>query len=117
MKKYLKAMSMLFVLSGSVYLPTVSAASSNAMLITIAETSPVLLERLNNIALEDKAQLNNLLKMADSNPEQLERLLNLRESNPVAFEQLTEIVGAEKTIDTGGASVMGIDDGNGIIRN
>jgi hypothetical protein len=117
MKRYLKAMSVLLVLSSSVYLPTVNAANSTAMLISIAEASPALVERLNVIALNDKALLNNLLTMADSDSAQLEQLLNLLEADPATFKQLAEIVDAT-TASSAPISTLGIiDDDGGIIRN
>ncbi len=110
-------MSVLLVLSSSVYLPTVNAANSTAMLISIAETSPALVERLNVIALNDKALLNNLLTMADSDSTQLEQLLNLLEADPTTFKQLAEIVDAEISKDTSFSTLGTIDDDGGIIRN
>jgi len=115
MNKYLKIISLSLALSSSVYLPSVNAASSTDMLITIAESSPVLLERLNVIALDDTALLNQVLKMADSKPLQLERLLNLAETDPTAFEQLVSIHNAEAIQKEVEISTNGINDG-GIIR-
>lgn len=116
MKAYLKALTLLLAVSGSVYLPKVYAANSTTMLITIAETSPALVERLNTIALSDSNLLNSLLMMAESDPEQLERLLDLYTADPVTFQQLTAIIAADATQGES-ASVLGIDDGNGIIRD
>jgi len=115
MNKYLKIISLSIALTGSVYLPSVNAASSTDMLITIAESSPVLLERLNVIALDDSVLLNQVLKMADSKPVQLERLLNLAETDPKAFEQLVSIHNAEASQEEEEITTMGINDG-GIIR-
>tara|TARA_B110000467_G_C18298114_1_gene469428 strand:+ start:1122 stop:1472 length:351 start_codon:yes stop_codon:yes gene_type:complete len=115
MNKYLKVLSLSLVLTSGIYLPSVNATSSTEMLITIAESNPVLVERLNVIALNDTKQLNQLLKMADSKPEQLERLLNLAETDPEAFEQLVIISNAEETEADGEVSTTGIGDG-GVIR-
>ena len=115
MNKYLKIISLSLVLTGTVFLPNVNAASSTEMLITIAESNPVLVERLNEIALNDAKQLHQLLKMADSKPEQLERLLNLSETDPDAFSQLETVFNAEANQEKGSVSTMGIGDG-GVIR-
>jgi hypothetical protein len=106
MKKYLKAISIILVLISSSYLPSVNAASSAEMLITIAETNPTLLERLNTVAIDNKELLNNVLKMAESKPEQVERLLNIAETDPTTFSQLVTI---------NDATTKGIEDG-GVIR-
>jgi len=116
MNKFLKVVSLLLVLSSSVYLPSVNAASSTEMLITIAETNPVLLERLNTVAIDNSELLNQLLKMANSKPEQLERLLDIAETDPEVFAQLVTINEAEKTEEEGGVSTLGINDEGGIIR-
>ncbi len=116
MKTYLKALTLLLVLSGSAYLPNVYAENSTAMLITIAETSPALMERLDTIALTDAALLNDLLIMADSDPAQLERLLDLHAADPATFQQLLGIVAAENS-DEGNASLLGTISDGGIIRN
>lgn len=117
MKKYFKALSISLVLISSSYLPSVNAANSTAMLITIAESNPVLLERLNTVALDNAELLNQLLKMADSKPEQLERLINIAETDPEVFSQLVTIDDVETALVDGGVSTLGIisDDG-GIIR-
>ncbi|PAJ74527.1 hypothetical protein CJF42_09910 [Pseudoalteromonas sp. NBT06-2] len=117
MNTYLKVLSLSIALTGSVYLPSVNAANSTEMLITIAESNPVLVEQLNDIALNDAALLNQLLKMADSKPDQLERLLNLAESDPETFERLIIIYNAEATLEEGGVLTQGIiDDDGGIIQ-
>ncbi|NQZ86651.1 MAG: hypothetical protein HRT54_03625 [Colwellia sp.] len=115
MNKYFKAFSISLVLISSNYLPTVNAASSTEMLITVAETNPVLLERLNSIALNNPELLNQLLKMANSKPDQLERLLNIAETDPEAFTQLIIISDAEKAQEEQ-VTMFGIDDEGGIIR-
>jgi len=115
MKTYLKALYLSIALTGSVYLPSVNAADSTEMLITIAETNPALVERLNDIALKNASLLNQLLKLADSKPAQLERLLNLAESDLETLKKLIMINNAEVIYDEGGVSTTGIDDG-GIIR-
>jgi len=115
MKTYLKALYLSIALTGSVYLSSVNAADSTEMLITIAETNPVLVERLNDIALKNASLLNQLLELADSKPAQLERLLNLAESDLETFERLITINNAKAILDEGGVSTQGIVDG-GIIR-
>jgi hypothetical protein len=109
MNKYLKTIPVLLALTSSVYLPSVNAANSTDMLITIAETNPVLVERLNEVALNDSTLLNQLLTMADSDPAKLERLLNLAETNPEIFEQIVTVFNTEKS------ALTGIGDG-GVIR-
>ena len=117
MNKFLKVVSLLLVLSSSVYLPSVNAASSTEMLITIAETNPLLLERLNTVALDNAELLNQLLKMAESDPAQLERLLNIAETEPQVFSQLVTISDAKETEEDGSGSTLGIiSDDDGIIR-
>jgi hypothetical protein len=116
MNKYLKIVSVLFVLTSGVYLPSVKAVSSTEMLITIAETNPVLVERLSNIALHETELLIQLLNIADSKAEQLERLISLKETDPVAFEQLIVIKNAEMAPTKGIGFSEGIGDG-GVIRN
>lgn len=107
MIKYLRILSLSLALTSIVYLPNVNAASSTEMLITIAETNPALVERLNVIALNDTKLLNQLLEIADSDSSQLERLLNLAETDPETFKKLVAISNAEEE----GVSTLGIDDG------
>jgi len=117
MNKFLKVVSFLLVLSSSVYLPSANAASSTEMLITIAETNPALLERLNTLALDNAELLNQLLKMAESDAAQLERLLNIAETDLEVFSQLVTINDTKEAQENGGASTMGIiSDDDGIIR-
>ena len=111
MKRYLKVASLLLVLTSSIYLPAVSAANSTEMLITLAETNPALVERLNDVALNDAKLLKQLLKMADSDPAQLERLLNILASDPETFGQLVTVFNAEETQEDDDVSTFGIDDG------
>jgi len=115
MNKYLKIISLSLALTGTVFLPNVNAASSTEMLITIAESNPVLVERLNVVALNDAKQLHQILKMADSKPELLERLLNLAETDAEAFKQLVTISNAEEAQVNDEVSTTGINDG-GIIQ-
>ncbi len=117
MKKYFKVLSLVFALISCSYIPAVSAASSAAMLITIAETNPALLERLNTIALDNTKLLNQVLTMAESKPMLLERLLNIAETDPKTFSQLVTISNAETSGEEEDASITGINDGSGIIRN
>ena len=103
MNKFIKALSVVLVLSSSVYLPNASAASSSGsteMLITLAETDPVLVDRLNDIALTDEKLLNQLLKMSESDPVKLERLLDLAETDSVTFWKLANIYNAQSTTET-----------------
>lgn len=100
MNKYIKVLSMVLALTSSVYLPSAFAASTSSsteMLITLAETDPVLVDRLNDLALTDAKTLKELLKIADSDPVQLERLLNLLENDPESFDKLVTIKNAETT--------------------
>lgn len=114
MKKYFKVLSIIVALTSCSYLPSASAASSTAMLITIAETNPVLLERLNTVTLGNKELLIQVLRMAESKPAQLKRLLNIAEADPETFSQLVTI--SDAAISEEEASITGISDG-GIIRN
>lgn len=116
MKRYLTALSATLVLTSSIYLPNALATNSSTMLITIAESSPTLIERLNSIAGDEPKLLKSLLALADSNPLQLERLLNLQLSDPIAFQQLIEIESI-KNSDAGSASLQGTISDGGIIRN
>ena len=117
MNKYLKALSLSLALTSAAYLPSVNAANSTEMLITLAENNPVLVARLSVIALNDAKKLSRLLKMADSKPEQLERLLNLAETDPEIFAQLVTINRAEESQKTKVIVADGtIDDDGGIIR-
>jgi len=118
MNKYIKVLSMVLALTSSVYLPSAFAASTSSsteMLITLAETDPVLVDRLNDLALTDAKTLKELLKIADSDPVQLERLLNLLENDPESFDKLVTIKNAETTeeleIEQPMYSTFGIDDG------
>ena len=100
MNKYIKVLSMVLALTSSVYLPSAIAASttsSTEMLITLAETDPVLVDRLNDIALNDPKLLKKILKLAGSDATQLERLLNLLENDPETFDKLVTIKDAEAT--------------------
>lgn len=93
---------MVLALTSSVYLPSAFAASttsSTEMLITLAETDPVLVDRLNDIALNDAKLLKQILKLAGSDPVQLERLLNLLENDPETFDKLVTIKNAEATLE------------------
>ncbi|WP_019026374.1 hypothetical protein [Colwellia piezophila] len=122
MIKYIKALSLVLVLAGSVYLPSAYAGKTNDMLITIAETDPVLVDRLNDIALNDALLLKKILQMADAKVEQLERLLDLAEYDPETLDKLITIYNAktapEQELQQPQMSTFGtINDGGGIIRN
>jgi len=102
MNKYIKVLSMVLALTSSVYLPSAFAAKTNnstEMLITLAETDPVLVDRLNDIALNDAKLLKQILKLAGSDATQLERLLNLVENDPETFDKLVTIKDAEATLE------------------
>ena len=99
MNKYIKVISMLLALSSSIYLPNAFAAtttSSTEMLITLAETDPVLIDRLNELALNDEKLLNQILKMSENDPVKLERLVNLAENDPIMFWKLANIYNAQQ---------------------
>ncbi|ALO33949.1 hypothetical protein CMT41_03805 [Colwellia sp. MT41] len=126
MNKVIKVLSLVLVLTSSVYLPSAFAASTTnttEMLITLAETDPVLIDRLNDIALTDKKLLKQLLNMAESEPVKLERLLNLAERNAHMFWMIANIYNAqsitlEQPVEEQPFSTFGaIQDGGGIIRN
>jgi hypothetical protein len=124
MNKYIKALSMVLVLTSSVYLPSafaVSTSSSTEMLITLAETDPVLVDRLNDIAINDARLLKKILKLAGSDADQLERLLNLAESDPETLEKLVNIknveAGQELKVSQPMYSTFGTIDDGGINRN
>jgi hypothetical protein len=94
MNKFIKALSVMLVLSSTIYLPNASAISSSnstEMLITLAETDPALVDRLNEIALSDPKLLQQILKLAGSDAAQLERLLDLAENDPETFAKLVTI--------------------------
>ncbi len=116
MNKYIKILSLSLALTGAVFLPNVNATSSTDMLITIAESNPVLLERLNVIALDDAVLLNQLLQMAESKPAQLERLLDLVESDLEAYEPLVSIHSAKATLKEGDVSTKGTIKDGGLKR-
>ena len=97
MNKYIKVLSLVLALTSSVFVTSAFAASSTDMLITIAETNPVLIERLDDIAITDPELLNQLLSMSDGDAVQLERLLNLAESNYYIFSKLASIKSVETT--------------------
>lgn len=116
MKNYLKTLSIALAFTSSIYLPQALADSSTSMLITIAESNPVLVERLNELAINDAKLLNQLLSLAESKPEQLQRLLDLKEQDPKTFEQLLTIKQAESSQKKDGGNLSkGIGDG-GVIR-
>ncbi len=116
MNKLIKALSVILVLTSSVYLPNANASSifnaasivkaasedkkttSTEMLITLAETNPVLIDRLNDIALNNIKLLNQLLKMAEADAKQLERLLDLAENDADMFSKLVNIYNAQTTL-------------------
>lgn len=128
MNKFIKALSVMLILTSSVYLPNVSAANSTDMLITIAENNPVLIDRLNDIALNDSKLLQQIMTMADSDVAQLERLIDLADYNPTLLAKLVTIksVGTSKKLTLkedknspyGQMSTFGtINDDGGIIQN
>ncbi|GAW97395.1 MULTISPECIES: hypothetical protein [Colwellia] len=128
MNKVIKVLSLVLVLTSSVYLPSAFAvtanntASTTEMLITLAETDPVLIDRLNDIALTDKKLLKQLLNMAESEPVKLERLLNLAERNAHMFWMIANIYNAqsitlEQPVDEQPFSTFGAISDGGIIQN
>ena len=128
MNKYIKVISMLLALSSSIYLPNAFAAtttSSTEMLITLAETDPVLIDRLNELALNDEKLLNQILKMSENDPVKLERLVNLAENDPIMFWKLANIYNAQqaaaaKTVQPAEEQQMatfGIVKDGGVIQN
>lgn len=126
MNKYIKVLSILLVLTASVYLPSANAASSTTeMLITLAETDQVMVERLNDLSVTDAKMLKQILKMAESDPVKVEQLLNLAERNPAMFWMIANIYNAQKTkslepvqVEQPVYSTFGtISDDGGISRN
>ncbi len=124
MNKYIKLISMMLALTGSIYLPNANAScttSSTDMLITLAETAPELIERLNDLALNDAELLTQLLKMSEADPLKVERLLTLAETNPSMFWILANVYNTQaaqnSSEDDDVVSTCGtIDDGGGIIQ-
>jgi hypothetical protein len=131
MNKYIKVLSVMLVLSSSVFLSSANAAntvkntSTTDMLINLAENDPVFVDRLNDIALTDEKLLNQVLKMAESDPVKLEKLLDLEERNPNMFWMIANIynVQAPKTLEPAPApgkgvmSTFGAISHGGVIRN
>jgi hypothetical protein len=103
MNKFIKALSVAVVLSSSVFLTnanagnTVNNTNPTEMLLTIAESNPILVDRLNDIALTDEKLLTQLLKMSESDPAKLEKLLNLEERNTKMFWMIANIYNAQIT--------------------
>ncbi len=91
MKKHLKNITKLLVLTTTAYLPLAGAASSTDMLLTIAEHNPVFIERLNTLAVEDAVQFKQLVAMANADPAQLERLVALAETDDALLQQLLTV--------------------------
>jgi hypothetical protein len=124
MNKYIKVISMMLALSGSIYLPSAIASCNNTstdMLITLAETYPDLIDRLNYLAVNDAELLTQLLKMSEADPVKVERLLGLAETNPTMFWVLANVYNAQaaqnSSEDDGMVSTCGtISDGGGIIH-
>jgi len=106
MNKFIKVLSVILVLSSSVFLTNANAASITKdtnptdMLINLAESNPVLVDRLNDIALTDEELLTQLLKMAESDPVKVERLINLEEQNSDMFRMLANIYNAQSSKTT-----------------
>jgi hypothetical protein len=126
MRKSIQVISTLLALTGSAYLPSAIAqstdthntTSSTDMLITLAETDAVLIEQLNELALNDAELLTQLLTMAESNQLKLARLLTLAQNNPSMFWVLANIYNSQANTQNQQATTLGaIDDGAGIIRN
>jgi hypothetical protein len=122
MNKYIKVISMMLALSGSIYLPSANASCNNTstdMLITLAETYPDLIDRLNHLAVNDVELLTQLLKMSEADPVKVERLLSLAETNPTMFWVLANVYNAQANANEDDmASTCGaIDDSGGIVQN
>ena len=97
MNKFINVLSVILVLSSSVFLTNANAASITKdtnptdMLINLAESNPALVDRLNDIALTDEELLTQLLKMAESDPVKLAGLLDLEERNSDMFWMIANI--------------------------
>jgi hypothetical protein len=130
MNKFIKVLSVMLVLSSSVFLSNANATnmtnntSATDMLINLAENDPVLVERLNDIALTDEKLLSQLLRMSESDPVKLERLLSLSERETHMFWMIANIYNAQATTTVESAekkqhmSTFGtIDDDGGVIQN
>ena len=122
MNKYIKVISIMLALTGSIYLPSANATSTNNstdMLITIAETAPELIERLNYLALNDAELLTQLLKMSEADLLKVERLLALAETNPRMFWILANVYNAQADSQEQqmGSTFGTINDDGGISRN
>jgi len=122
MNKFIKALSLILVLTGTVYLPSANAASTGkttSMLITLAETDPVLVERLNDIALTDTKLLKQILKMAGTDPVKLEKLVDLAETDIDMFWTLANIYNTNKMQEEEEQqmSTFGTIDDGGVIQN
>jgi hypothetical protein len=123
MNKYIKVISMMLALSGSIYLPSAIASCNNTstdMLITLAETYPDLIDRLNYLAVNDVELLTQLLKMSEADPVKVERLLSLAETNPTMFWVLANVYNAQAAQNSSEDDMVStcgaIDDGT-VIRN
>jgi hypothetical protein len=82
----------------------------------------VLIEQLNELAVNDAELLTQLLTMAESDQLKLARLLTLAQNNPSMFWVLANVYNAQaaqnSSEDDDMVSTCGtIDDGAGIIRN
>jgi hypothetical protein len=132
MNKFINVLSVILVLSSSVFLSNANAAkiantvkdtNPTEMLIKLAESNPTLVDRLNDIALTDEKLLTQILKMAESDPVKLDGLLDLEERNSDMFWMIANIynVQAPKTLksaeDLPMSSFGVIKDSGGIIRN
>jgi hypothetical protein len=121
MNKYINVLSLVLVITGSVYLPNANATgTTNSMLITVAETDPVLVDRLNDVASHNPELLNKLLKMADSDVAQLKRSLDLAENNPELFGKISKISNlqrSKRTKRSNRQSTFGTIDDDGVIQN
>jgi hypothetical protein len=100
MHKSIKVITALLALAGSAYLPSAIAQNTDThnttdMLITLAETDAVLIEQLNELAINDAELLAQLLTMAESDQLKVERLLNLAETNPSMFWVLASVYNAQ----------------------
>ncbi len=106
MNKFINVLSVILVLSSSVFLSNANAAkiantvkdtNPTEMLINLAESNPTLVDRLNDIALTDEKLLTQILKMAESDPVKLKGLLDLEERNQNMFWMIANIYNAQSS--------------------
>ncbi len=89
MKRYNKVVSIFLILLTTTL--TVKANDSIEILLTLAESDPVLLERMNYLAVNEPKVSAAILNLANNNVELLTRLIDLAEINPLALQQVITI--------------------------